>query len=150
MPSPKPAPKPKPSPHLKQIEMTLSLAALDKNTEADAAARLFDGGQLRIYSGTVPATADTALSGNTLLATLTFATPSGPASSGGVFTASAITSASAAATGTASFFRVLESNGTTVVMQGAVGTSGSDLNLNTTSIVSGATVAVSSFTYTRS
>jgi hypothetical protein len=34
------------------------------------------------------------------------------------------------------------------VLDGSVGTSGSDLNLNTTSIVSGATVSISSFTIT--
>jgi hypothetical protein len=47
------------------------------NAEADAFARLLDNGYLRIYSGTQPATADTALSGNTLLAELRFAEPVG-------------------------------------------------------------------------
>jgi hypothetical protein len=68
--------------------------------------------------------------------------------SSAVLTASAITTANAAATGTASFYRLLKSDGTTVIEQGTVGTSGADLNLNTTSIVSGGPVAVSSKTFT--
>jgi hypothetical protein len=110
---------------------------------------LFNSGTLNIYSGTQPATADTALSGNTLLASLTFAATAFGTDTNGVATAAAIGSATAAATGTATFFRVLESNGTTAVMDGTVGTSGADLNLSTTSIVAGGTVSVSSFIYTQ-
>ena len=62
----------------------------------------------------------------------------------------AITSdTSADNTGTATFFRALESDGTTVVFQGTVGTSGAELNLNTTSIVQLGTVSVTSLTYTQ-
>ena len=65
-----------------------------------------------------------------------------------MLTLNAITSdTSADATGTATWFRIVTSGGTFVV-DGNVGTSGSDLNLNTTSIVAAATVAVSSFTIT--
>jgi hypothetical protein len=39
-------------------------------------------------------------------------------------------------------------SGNTAVIDGNVGTSGSDLNLNTTSIVTGGPVAISSFTIT--
>jgi hypothetical protein len=60
------------------------------------------------------------------------------------------TDSSAAATGTAAWFRAYKSDGVTGVLDGSVGTSGSDLNLNTTSIVSGATVAVTSFTVSQS
>jgi hypothetical protein len=71
------------------------------------------------------------------------------AASGGVLTLNAITSDSSAnATGTATWFRIVQSGGSTHVLDGNVGTSGSDLNLNTTSIVSGATVSISSFTIT--
>ncbi len=104
---------------------------------------------LRIYSGTQPADANTALSGNTLLAELTCNATFAPASSGGVLTLNAITNDSSAnATGTASFFRLVKSDGTTVIMDGTVGTSGADLNLNSVSISSGAVVAVTSFTIT--
>jgi hypothetical protein len=42
----------------------------------------------------------------------------------------------------------LKSDGSTVLFDGAVGTSGSDMNIYTTSIVAGAIVGVSSFGYT--
>jgi hypothetical protein len=84
----------------------LKLANVSVNAEADAFARLLDNGYLRIYSGTKPATGDTALSGNTLLAELRYANPSAAAAVAGVLTFSAIASDTAAdATGTATFFR---------------------------------------------
>lgn len=104
---------------------------------------------LRIYDGTPPANAGTALSGNTKLAELSMSATPFPAASGGTLTANAITTdASADATGTASFFRIYKSDGTTVIMQGTVGTSGADLNLNTVSIVAAGAVAVSSLVIT--
>jgi hypothetical protein len=101
---------------------------------------------LRIYDGSRPATGGSA---TTLLAELTCnASAFAAAASSGVLTLNAITSdTSANATGTATWFRIVTS-GATFVLDGNVGTSGSDLNLNTTSIVSGATVAVTSFTIT--
>jgi len=119
------------------------------SAEADALSDLLDNGYIRIYSGTQPATADTALSGNTLLAELRFANPASGAASNGVITWSTITSdTSADATGTATFYRALKSDGTSVVMDGSVGTSGADLNLNSTAIQSGAQVDITSFTHT--
>jgi hypothetical protein len=110
-------------------------------------------GYIRIYSGTEPTTANAALSGNTLLAELRFgATAFGAASASGadrVITANAITQDSGAdADGTATFFRALSSNGTTVVYQGTVGTSGQQLNLTATNIVTGGVVSISSLTIT--
>ena len=109
-----------------------------------------NSGSLRIYSGTPPANGDAALSGNTLLANLAFGATVFGAASNGVATANAITADSSAdATGTASFFRALESDGTTVVFQGTVGTSGAELNLSSLSIVAAGNVSVSSLTYTQ-
>lgn len=112
-----------------------------------------NSGKLRIYDGTQPTDGDTALGAQNLLAELTmnataFSGPSGTVSTNQVLTAGAITNATAALTGTAAWFRLLKSDGTTKIMDGSVGTSGCDLNLNTTSIVSGVTVAVSSLTIT--
>jgi len=104
---------------------------------------------VRIYSGTAPADANTALSGNTVLAELACSSSLAPAASGGVLTLSTITQDSSAdATGTATFYRWLKSDATTVIQQGTVSTSGADLNLNTTSIVIGGPVSVSSWTLT--
>lgn len=133
-----------------------SITTAARNAACDAVVDLLDAGdsaaQLRIYSGTAPASANAALSGNTLLAQLTMSDPAYGAASSGVATAAAITSdTSADATGTATFFRQgsVNSGTFTAVLQGEVGTSGSDLNLNSTSITAGGTVAVSAFTYTQ-
>lgn len=104
---------------------------------------------LRIYDGTPPANAGASLAGNTLLAELTCNSTFAPAASSGVLTLNAITDDSSADnTGTASFFRIYRSDGTTSVVQGTVSTSGADMNFNTVSFTSGMTVSVSSFTIT--
>ena len=101
---------------------------------------------IKIYSGTQPANADTALSGNTLLATLTCSDPSAPPAASGTTTLSTIAEDSAAdATGTATFARVQDSNGV-VIFDCDVGTAGATINLNTTAIVTGGPVRITSFT----
>lgn len=130
------------------MALNTQLANVAVNAMADALSDLLDSGYLRIYSGTQPATADTALSGNTLLAELRFNATSAPAASGGLLTFNSITSDSSAdATGTAAFFRALKSDGTTVVLDGTVGTSSANMIIATTSISSGQTVSCSSFTH---
>lgn len=102
-------------------------------------------GLLRIYDGSRPASGGTA---TTLLAELALSATAAPGAASGVLTFSSITQDSSAnATGTATWFRIVTSGGTFVV-DGSVGTSGSDLNLTTTSIVSGQPVSVTSFTIT--
>lgn len=130
--------------------MSVQLSTLARNAKLDAITTIIGSSPLlRIYNGTPPANVGTALSGNTLLAELAMSATPFPASSAGVLTANAITTESSANnTGTASFYRVYKSDGTTAEIQGTVATSGADLNLNTTSIVAGGPVAVSSFTYT--
>jgi hypothetical protein len=110
---------------------------------------------INFYSGTVPTYADSALSGNTLLASLAmsatpFGAPSGSAAGdNAVITANAITAATATATGTATFYRVMDSAGTPAPhFQGTVGTSGSDINLGSVAIQSGAQVSLTSYTQT--
>lgn len=127
-----------------------TLSNLAASAAADAVVDLADSGYIRIYDGTKAATADTAIGAQVLLAELRFGATAFGAAANGVATANAITSDSSAnATGTATWFRVLKSDGTTVLWDGTVGTSGADLNLNTTSIVAGAAVSISSMTYTQ-
>lgn len=127
------------------------LSNVAANAAANAVCALLNTGYLRIYDGTQPATADTALSGNTLLAELRFGATAFGSASGGVAAANSITSdTDADATGTASFARAFETDGTTVVEDFSVGTSGADLNLATVSIVQHATVACSALSYTQS
>lgn len=107
-------------------------------------------GLIRIYDATggTPPNVGTALGSQVLLAELTCSATFAAGASGGTLTVNSITQDSAAnATGTAAFFRVTTSGGTAVI-QGTVGTSGADLNLNTTSIVTGGPVQITSFTIT--
>ena len=129
------------------------LANVAANAAADAVCVLANSGKLRIYDSTgtgQPANADTAVTTQVLLAELTLNATAFGAAALGVATANAITSdASADATGTATWFRVLKSDGTTVLFDGSVGAAGCNLNLNTTSIVIAAAVSVSALTYTQ-
>lgn len=129
--------------------MAIAYVTALRNTRMDAIDDACNAGSgaalIRIYDGTRPATGGTA---TTLLAELTASDPMFGASASGVLTASAITQDSSAnATGTATWFRVVDSSGT-AVMDGNVGTSGSDLNLTTTSITATQPVSITSFVLT--
>jgi hypothetical protein len=112
---------------------------------------------LRMYNGTAPATADTALSGNTLLAEGTL--PSdwmGAASGSGTVTKAkagtwTLTGQSGASTGTAgTFFRIYASNGTTCHVQGTLTATGGggDMTIDNNSIANAQTITVNTFTLT--
>lgn len=125
------------------------------NAMCDALAALANSGTLKIYTGSQPTDANTAVGAQTLLGTLTFgATAFGSAAASGTAptrkstaTANTITGdTSADATGTAAWFRVLKSNGTTVVYDGSVGTSAADLILATTAITAGVDIEITSLT----
>ena len=121
------------------------------NAATDAVTALLNNGYLRIYDGTQAANANTAVGAQVKLAELRFGATAFGAAAAGIATANAITSDSSAdATGTATWFRALKSDGTTVVFDGWVGTSGASLNLNSVAISAGAAVSVSAFTYTQS
>ena len=103
---------------------------------------------IHLYDGTQPANANTAVSTQTLLVSLTIAGGFGT-DSNGTLTLGTVTDGTAVATGTATWFRITKSDNSTVVMDGSVGTSGADMNLNSTSIASGQTVAITSGTIVR-
>lgn len=127
--------------------MTLGLNETLRNNQLDEiTARAGASALLRIYDGSRPATGGAA---TTLLAELTCNATFAPAASSGVLTLNAITADSSAnASGTATWFRIVQSGGSTHVLDGSVGTSGQDLNLNSTSITAGGSVSVTSFTIT--
>ena len=116
----------------------------------------FNVGDLKVYTGSAPATADAAETG-TLLIDWVLPNPAMGAPSAAtppVITAAAITNVNAAATGTAGYARIL-ANGDTGALsttqrrgQITVGTSGADLNFNTTSISSGGACSITSLTLT--
>lgn len=86
----------------------------------------------------------------TVLAILTLADPSGTASAG-VLTFDFdpdISDTSANATGTAAEARIKDSNGTVIISGLTVGTSGTDIVLDSTSITTGQTVTLTTGTIT--
>ena len=127
--------------------MALAYSTAIRNAMMDAVTTGAGGSALlRIYDGTRPASGGTA---TTLLAELTCNATFAAGASSGVLTLNSITQDSSAnASGTATWFRIVKSDGTTFVMDGNVGTSGSDLNLTTTTIVSTQPVSVTSFVIT--
>ena len=106
------------------------------------------GALIKIYAGSQPANANTAISGQTLLVTLTV-TGSFGTDSNGTITLSTVANGTAVATNTATFFRITKSDTTTVVMDGSVATSDADLVLNNTSIATGQVVSISAGTIIR-
>lgn len=112
-------------------------------TGTQGVATQIGGGTLIVYSGTPPAGPNEALSGNTALATFTFnaAGSQGTPSAGVMNLSFAATTVTASASGTATFFRIANS-GTTALIQGTVGTSGSDFNLSSVNITSGDNVTI--------
>lgn len=104
------------------------------------------GAKLRIYNGTQPATGGAA---TTLLAEFTLGSPFAPAASGATLSPTLPGATTGAAPGTATWFRIVKSDGTTQVIDGTVGTSGADLILNTTTISSGVNVSITSFSISR-
>ena len=126
--------------------MTIGLKDSVRTSRMTQISNDIDGGTgaglLRIYDGTRPAKAGTA---TTLLAELTFSDPCAASITNGVLTFDTITEDSSAnADGTATWARVVQSDGTTFVMDMSVGTSGADINLNSVDITTGSTVAVNS------
>jgi len=127
----------------------LKIAQNTASTEANALVGAFtNGALLKIYDGTQPTTPETAITMQNLLATVTLASPAFGSASNGEITANAISDVTISASGTAAWFRLLKSDNATVIMDGSVGTSGCDLNLNSTVLASGATLSTASFTFT--
>lgn len=127
--------------------MALAYDVVVRNAMLDTISARIDlgsNGLLRIYDGTRPATGGAA---TTKLAELTLSDPCAPAASSGALTFSSITASSVLTSGTATWFRLVTSAGTFVV-DGSVGTSGSDLNLNTLALVANAQISVTSLVIT--
>lgn len=106
------------------------------------------GAKINIYQGTQPATANDAITTQTLIVTLTVPGVFGT-DTNGTLTLGSVTTGTASSGGTMQFFRITQSNGTTVVMDGSVGTSGADMNFDTTTVAITQQVAISSGTIIR-
>jgi hypothetical protein len=104
-------------------------------------------GKLLIYTGSQPATPETTASG-TLLVSINFAaTAFGSADStatAGLAGGTAI-SATVTASGTAGWFRVVDKD-EVAILDGAISTSGADLNFDNVNFVSGGTATINTLT----
>lgn len=131
--------------------MAIQYSTTVRNAQLDALeTAIGTSAVLKIRTGSAPANVATADSG-TVLATMTL--PSdwlAAASSGSKAKSGTWQDASADATGTAAHFRIYASDGTTAHIQGTVTATGGggDLTLDNTSIASGQSVTISSFTLT--
>ncbi len=128
--------------------MALALSLALRNARANQHGIAIDAGGgaglIRIYDGTRPASGGAA---TTLLAQLTFSATSFPAAVNGVATADPITDDASAVGGTASWFRATDSTGV-FVEDGDVGTSGTDMIVNTTAVSAGQPFGVTSYVLT--
>lgn len=129
--------------------MAIQLSTSVRNARLDAIETTVGvSAVLKIRSGAAPANVGTADSG-TVLATLTLPSDWMAAASGGSKAMSGTwQDASADATGTAAHFRIYASDGTTAHMQGTVGTSGTDMIVDSTSFTAGQSFTINSFTLT--
>jgi hypothetical protein len=136
--------------------MTLGYTVAVRNAQLASLAARFDAGAtgatIKIYSGTRPVTADTAVGGgNTLLLTLTLATTAFGSPSGGSMSLAGLPiSGTGVAAGTAAWFRAADSDGTTVT-DGTCGVdgSGADIEISTTTISVGLEVTLTAGTVTQ-
>lgn len=118
-----------------------------RNAQLDAiTAFVGGGGKLRLYDGTRPATGGAPTN---LLAEFVLGTPFAAAASGAILSPTLPANTTGLAAGTATWFRLVKSDGTTHVLDGSAGTSGTDLILNTASISIGVTLNISSWSIAR-
>lgn len=128
--------------------MALQFDVTAQNAMVNAiATEVGSAGFLEIYTGSIPANCAAATTG-TKLSKHTLGSPMAPGASAGVLSPTLPANVNALATGTAGYWRVFKSDDTTCCMQGSVGTSGADLNLNTLALVSGGPVQINSWTIT--
>jgi len=129
---------------------------------------LFKDGVLRVYTGTVPATADAAITGTKVLeitlnsnafvaGAFDYGLEFGDAAAGVIakVVAEVWSGVGLAPGGTATHYRLVGNASDTDALstvlpriQGTVGTSGADLNMSSVTVVTGATTTIDTFSYT--
>lgn len=129
--------------------MALQFSVAVRNARLDATETVVGTSpKLRLYTGTVPADCATAASG-TLLAELSLPSDWMASASGGTKALAGTWSGTASAAGTAGYFRLYDSAGTTCHEQGTVGNSGADLNLSPSTVIANTQpISITSFSLT--
>jgi len=129
--------------------MTLQYSVAVANAKLDAIeTTVGTSAVLKIYTGSMPANVAAARTG-TVLASLTL--PSdwmAAASAGSKAKAGTWQDTSADNTGTAAYFTIFASDGTTAHIQGTVGVSGTDMIVDSVSFTSGQSFTINTFTIT--
>ena len=128
------------------MALDTQIAHAAANAAANALLALANGGTMKLYNGAKPASANVAVSSQTMLSSHGLSATAFQAAVNGVAAANPIGNAAAAATGTATWFRVFTSGGA-AVFDGTVGTSGCNLNLNSVDIQINATVAIAGYSF---
>lgn len=106
-------------------------------------------GTIKFYTASQPANANTAISGQTLIGTLTYSDPAASTTSTDTLTFSAITDDSTAdASGTITWARIADSTGATV-FDCDVNTSGATINMSSVAVNAGDILRITSFTLTQ-
>lgn len=125
---------------------TFNISNYAASLSCTAITQALSGGTIALYSGAQPATTDTAITSQTKLVQLTFGSPAYGTVSNGAALANPIAPATGLANGTATWARYLTSGGLAVA-DGSVGTSGCDVNLDSTTIQAGALVTITGGTW---
>lgn len=132
--------------------MSLGLSTTVRNNRLQQLLNAIDLGgaaaTLSIYDSTRPATG-ASIGGSTLLAALTLPYPCAMSPTGGVATLGTIPDGTGAATGTATWGRITDSNGTFVAdLSITVTGGGGDIQTTSTNITTGAPVVITSIAFT--
>jgi len=114
------------------------------NLQADLISSRLVSGYLDMYDGSQPATADTAITTQQLIATLRFSGSTPPSATNGTVILDLIPDI-ALQDGTVTWYRCYESNHTSVVMDGNIGTVDENMVLSMTTVLSGQLFNISNF-----
>ncbi|HSA48251.1 MAG TPA: hypothetical protein P5552_17395 [Candidatus Competibacteraceae bacterium] len=126
----------------------LGFATPRKTSRGELLATWLAAGEIRVYDGTRPADADTAVSTQTLLVTFEMANPAGTVTNS-VFTGTNPAAAMIAESGTSAWARVVDSSaGTIFDADVGVTGSGSVIEVDKVTLVSGGYCTITSFMLT--
>lgn len=116
----------------------VNLSTPAQNAVVNTLSGLFNAGSgpgtIKIYSGTIPTDANTAVGSQTLLVTITFPDPAFGSASAGAANAGTMVLGTAVASGTASWARFADSDGN-VIFDADVGTAGTTVILGTSTTI---------------